>query len=173
MNIEDIKIDVPKAPTPKRIQTEAQLAALRRHEFKKGQCGNPKGRPKNRINSLLKEILPKSKMKQLKQELTKDEVNTIEKQVLQLELSDLQLVAKADSTPAYLKALAMAIIIEMKNGKTSTVDKLRDRQYGAINQKMDVTGDLSFANLLIHSGQEEPNPLQELEEQDFIDKDEI
>ena len=165
MNIEDnIKIDLPKAPKPKRVPTEAQLANLRGHEFKKGQCGNPKGRPKNRINSLLKEILPKSKMKKIKQELTKDEVNTIEKQVLQLELSDLQLVAKADSTPAYLKALAMAIIIEMKNGKTSTVDRLRDRQYGAINQKMDVTGDLSFANLLMHSGQAEPNPLQELEE---------
>ena len=166
MNTEaNIKIDVPKAPRPKRVQTEAQLANLRGHEFKKGQCGNPKGRPKNRINSLLKEILPKSKMKKIKQELTKDEVNTIEKQVLQLELSDLQLVAKADSTPAYLKALAMAIIIEMKNGKTSTVDRLRDRQYGAINQKMDVTGDLSFANLLMHSGQAESNPLQELEEQ--------
>ena len=71
--------------------------------------------------------------------LTQDEINTIERSILAMELSDLQILAKADETPAYAKTLAMAAIIDMKNGKTTTVDRLMDRQYGKPQQKVDIT----------------------------------
>ena len=74
-------------------------------------------------------MLPKSKLKK-SEGLTQDEINTIERSILAMELSDLQVLAKADETPAYAKTLAMAAIIDMKNGKTTTVDRLKDRQYG-------------------------------------------
>jgi hypothetical protein len=34
----------------------------------------------------------------------------------------------------------MAIITDMKNGKTDTVQKLRERQYGQVKQQIEVTG---------------------------------
>ncbi len=120
--------------------TPAQLANIEGHKFKKGQSGNPRGRQPNRIARMLKEILPKSKRKILAHDLTTEEINTIERKVLQLELPDLQLICKNESTPAYMKSLAMAVIIDMKNGRTTTVDTLRNRQYGATKQQVEVTG---------------------------------
>ena len=36
--------------------------------------------------------------------------------------------------------LAIAVLSDMKNGKTTTLDKLRERQYGKPTQRMEVTG---------------------------------
>lgn len=118
--------------------TPAQLANLEKGRFQPGQSGNPAGRKKNRVAALLKQVVPKGKLKK-SEALTIDEINTIEKSVLSLELADLQLLAKMEETPAYMKTLAMAIIIDMKNGQTRTVDTLRNRQYGTPTQRMDLT----------------------------------
>lgn len=125
-------------PRGKETMTESQLANIESHKWQKGQSGNPKGKPKDRVKALLKQVLPKSKLKK-SEGLTKDEINTIERSILAMELSDLQVLAKADETPAYAKTLAMAAIIDMKNGKTTTVDRLMDRQYGKPQQKVDIT----------------------------------
>ena len=124
-------------PRPENM-TPAQLANLEKGRFKPGQSGNPAGRKKDRVKALLKEVLPVGKLKKC-QDLTTWEIDTIEKAVLALELPDLQLLAKNDTTPAYMKTLAMAMIIDMKNGQTKTVDLLRNRQYGAPQQKVDLT----------------------------------
>ena len=118
--------------------TESQLANIESHKWRKGQTGNPNGRPKNRVKILLQQILPKNKLKK-SGALTLEEINTIEQSILALELSDLQVLAKADETPAYAKTLAMAAIIDMKNGKTSTMSLLMDRQYGKPQQNIDIT----------------------------------
>ena len=106
-------------PRGKETMTESQLANIESHKWQKGQSGNPRGKKKDRVKALLKQVLPKSKLKK-SEALTLDEINTIEKSILVLELADLQLLAKADDTPAYAKTLAMAAIIDMKNGKTTT-----------------------------------------------------
>lgn len=119
--------------------TPRQLSNIEGHKWKKGQSGNIHGRPKNRIKELLQQFLPKGKVKK-SAALTIEEINTIEQSVLSLELSDLQTLAKADETPAYAKILAVAAIIDLKNGRTFTIDKLRDRQYGKVTDKLEITG---------------------------------
>ncbi len=54
--------------------------------------------------------------------------------------NELTLICKADESPAYAKGIAFAILGDMKNGKTTTLDKLRDRVYGKLEQKVEVTG---------------------------------
>lgn len=124
-------------PKPENM-TPAQLANLEKGRFQPGQSGNPAGRKKNRVTALLKQVLPKGTIKKA-EALSIDEINTIEKSLLALQLADLQLLAKMEDTPAYMKTLALAIIIDMKNGQTKTVDLLRSRQYGTPTQKMDLT----------------------------------
>ncbi len=125
-------------PKSKETMTESQLANIESHKWRKGQSGNPGGKPKDRVRELLKKMLPKSKLRSV-EALTLEEINTIEGSILAMELSDLQSLAKAEETPAYAKTLAVAAIIDLKNGKTTTMDRLMDRQYGAPQQRVDIT----------------------------------
>ena len=38
-----------------------------------------------------------------------------------------------------MRTLAMAALHDMKNGKTQTINLLRDRQFGAVKKQVDVT----------------------------------
>lgn len=144
--------------------TESQLANIESYKWRKGQTGNPNGRPKNRVKILLQQILPKNKLKK-SGALTLEEINTIEQSILALELSDLQVLAKADETPAYAKTLAMAAIIDMKNGKTSTMSLLMDRQYGKPQQNIDITSNGKTLEQVPLTRAEQAEYLKHLEEE--------
>lgn len=144
--------------------TESQLANIESYKWRKGQTGNPNGRPKNRVKILLQQILPKNKLKK-SGALTLEEINTIEQSILALELSDLQVLAKADETPAYAKTLAMAAIIDMKNGKTSTMSLLMDRQYGKPQQSIDITSNGKTLEQVPLTRAEQAEYLKHLEEE--------
>jgi hypothetical protein len=108
--------------------------------WRPGQSGNPKGRPKNRvINTWLPACFGKKRTRQL-DELTQEEINTIEKRLLVASTNELATLAKWDDAPAYAKNLAMAILFDTKHGRTTTIDKLRERQYGKAVQKVELTG---------------------------------
>lgn len=115
--------------------------ALREHQWKPGQSGNPNGRPKGakrRIKELLESLLT---VKQINENTTLEEcdIEAIEKAILSLDTPALQAIAKSEKTPVYMRTLAMAAMWDMKNGKTGTMNLLRDRQFGAVKKQVDVT----------------------------------
>jgi hypothetical protein len=153
--------------SPDKEKRQRQLDNIKNHKFPKGVSGNPGGlskkvRERNRINKFVKKIIGRSKVIQ-DQNMTKNEIDSIEQKMLAVSLSEAQLLAKADNSPLYMKSLAMAIIIDMKNGKTDTVDKLRERQYGKTVQRLEVTGkDGQPINM--------QNTMTQTEAKDFIKK---
>ena len=113
---------------------------LEAHKWKPGQSGNPGGRPKvyNRAKELLESLLT---VKQVKENtrLEQHEIDAIEQIILSLDLPALQAVSKSDKAPAYMLTLARAAMWDMKNGKTQTMNLLRDRQFGSVRKQVDVT----------------------------------
>lgn len=119
--------------------SEQQKETLRKNAFKPGHSGNPAGRPKSIVKELVKTFASKKRIRQLTN-MSTDSINDTEKKMLVLTVSELTALAKADNTNAYIKTLALAIITDMKNGNTTTIDKLRERQYGKVKQQIEVTG---------------------------------
>lgn len=116
-------------------------AALEAHQFRKGQSGNPKGRPKNRVNNKVQTLVNSIGFTAKYWALDKDEVNQWEQSLLTLPMEAIQGIAKTDDPqiPMYAQALARAILADYKQGKMYAVDKLRDRQYGTVTAKADIT----------------------------------
>lgn len=125
----------------KRKQSQAQLANIEPYKFKKGELptlSTGGGRKPNRVKDLLKVILSVPRLKKI-ENLSAEEIHTIEKAVMFCTLDDLKKVMKHKDVPAYFKTLINAAFNDIQNGKTVTMDKLRDRQYGPVTTKQDVT----------------------------------
>ena len=109
------------------------------YKFKPGQCGNPKGRPKNRVPGLLAKVMPKSKAKKFAG-LTNEEVDSWEVALLTMQLDEITNLAKEPEAPVYVRGLAMAILTDTKKGETKTIDKLREHVFGKTKQTVELTG---------------------------------
>jgi hypothetical protein len=107
--------------------------------FRKGESGNPEGRPKSRVPDALKIILGKKRAKKFYQ-LNEAEVNEWEAAILTMTTNELKALASWEDANSYAKGLAISILFDMKNGNTKTLDKLRERQFGKAVQKVELTG---------------------------------
>jgi hypothetical protein len=119
-----------------------------RAPWKPGESGNPKGRPKNRVPEMVAKIFGKSRLRKL-YKLSGGEVDAWEQMLLIMTPNELQALAKWEDCPTYPKGLIMGILFDMKNGRTTTIDKLRERQYGATTQKIEVSGKDGAAGLMV------------------------
>lgn len=122
----------------RRGMTEGSRRHYVKPRWKPGESGNPAGKPKSRVKELLDGLLT---IKQVKEntKLDEAEINAIEQIILSLDTPALQAIAKSEKTPVYMRTLAMAAMWDMKNGKTGTMNLLRDRQFGSVKKQVDVT----------------------------------
>ena len=109
-----------------------------RPPWKPGQSGNPKGRPPNTAKKAYETVMGRTLAKKF-YNLTNRDIDEWDELILSASITDLQSLVKADNVPAYPRAMMMAILTEMKNGQSRTIEKLRDRQHGKAI-KHEITG---------------------------------
>lgn len=138
---------------------------LVQHQYKKGQSGNPKGRPPSRVPAQLVKIMGKVQAKKF-YKLSAVEITEWESALLAMNASQLKLLAQWDEANAYPKGLAISILTDMKNGTTKTLDKLRERVIGKPTQRMEITGKdgTDFMPARVLTKQEAKELLDELDE---------
>lgn len=122
----------------RRGMTEGSKKHYVKPRWKPGESGNPAGKPRSRVKELMEGLLT---VKQVKEntKLDQAEIDAIEQIILSLDTPSLQAIAKSEKTPVYMRTLAMAAMWDMKNGKTGTMNLLRDRQFGSVKKQVDVT----------------------------------
>ena len=113
---------------------------LKGHEFKKGQSGNPKGRPKDRVSETLVDVLKLKNKRELAAGLSLEEVRQWEEFLIGATSYEIGILEKDPTIPVYARSLAKAIFKDLKIGSTRTLDKLRERLFGKLTEKVELTG---------------------------------
>ena len=110
-----------------------------RPAWKKGESGNPKGRPRSRVSEFRVKIMGKTKAKKY-YGISAVEVTEWYEALITMDLPDLKLLAQDDAAPALARTYARAIIFDMNAGKTTTIDKLTAKLHGKAIQRIELTG---------------------------------
>jgi len=95
--------------------------------FKKGQSGNPKGRPKKYVLSLKKEGY----------KLT--EINDTIQAMVSMNIEELKKVYENENSTILEKTVAAALRNGLKKGQLESIETLLNRVYGKPKEKMDIT----------------------------------
>ena len=95
--------------------------------FKKGQSGNPKGRPKA-LKTILKE-----------QGLTESQTATIAKVMMSMTVDELKAITQNNEASAWELILACTFRTAIQRGDISQILNLLNRLYGQPKQELDLT----------------------------------
>jgi len=107
--------------------------------FEKGQSGNPKGRPRSRVDGFKVKLMGRSNAKKF-YGITPFELSEWYETLITLTFSELKALEQNEETPALIKNYIRAIISDMSAGRTTTVDKIVERLYGKAIQRVEHTG---------------------------------
>ncbi len=135
-----------------------------RPPWQPGQSGNPSGAPTKdrRAKKLLRSVFGEQAKKLYN--LTQEELDQWDGLLISITTDQLRALIQMDAAPAYLKAQAVAILTDMKNGRTNTVERLADRLYNRNKpRRVEVTGK-DGADLI------QPRVLTKEEAAEFLDK---
>lgn len=113
--------------------------------FRKGQSGNPAGRKPDRVKVMVKELYGHGGEYTT---LSKAEQQRWMELLVSMDVETLQKVAASKEAPAFVKGNAIAILMDMKNGHTRTLDKISERLYGKPKVEATITAGPSFTDFL-------------------------
>lgn len=116
------------------------IANIEKYKFKPGHSGNPAGRPKSTAPEALAYLLGSKAKARKFYKLTKVDLDTWEQLLPSLTPDQLKLLVKWDAAPAFAAGMAFAMLRDMQKGSTATLDRIRDRQYGAVSKRIELTG---------------------------------
>ena len=103
-----------------------------KYQFKKGESGNPNGRPPKLLNAILKDLKSKGY-----KEIKADNVKEAYQWLLALPLNELKDIVEDEDQPILLNIVAGEML--SKNG-AFMLEKVLDRAQGKAVQRQEVTG---------------------------------
>jgi len=98
------------------------------NKFKKGQSGNPAGRPKKMINSVIASL-----REQGYEEATKDQVKSVYLHLINLDMPKIKRMVEDSEQPALIRVVGKAIL--SRQG-FEIIEKMLDRSIGKPDQKV-------------------------------------
>lgn len=107
--------------------------------FKKGQSGNPKGRPPGIERVLKDHFLAEHNLK-----LSNSQVSDMVKVILGKTREELVTMAKDETMPWWVSLIANKIQRDFQKGSMHVLEVLLDRVYGKPKESVDVSGDVTI-----------------------------
>jgi len=96
---------------------------------------NKKGRPRKTINQLAALVKEEFDL-----DLAKDDKYQLCEWMLEKSIKQIKKIVADEASPAFLVSIGMAILADIKAGRTSTVEMVFDRVFGRPNQALQVEG---------------------------------
>lgn len=105
--------------------------------FKKGQSGNPAGRPPDALNRVMKK-------------LTKNELEEIANLIVKGTVAELKKIAQSKNTQA-LRVMFAAIVVKIiERGDMDAFDKLLNRLIGKVKDDVDITSNAGTPTVIVN-----------------------